>query len=82
MPGLAACMLRLAGDPARLAEMSALNWQRASDFERDKLAVRQGAFYSTVRDLFVDFWERDHVRAEEHNSPESIASASAGRQAA
>jgi glycosyltransferase involved in cell wall biosynthesis len=80
--GLADCLMRLAKDPARLAEMSALNLRRASDFERDKLAVRQGAFYSTVRDLFVHFWQRNHARAEGHNSPESIAPASAGRQAA
>ena len=82
VPGLAACLMRLAGDPARLAEMSALNLQRASDFERDKLAVRQGAFYSTVRDLFAPFWERHRARAEERKSPQSIAPASAGRQAA
>ena len=82
VPGLAACMLRLAGDPARLAEMSALNWQRASDFERDKLAVRQGAFYSTVRDLFARFWEANRAPADERQSPESITPASAGRQAA
>jgi glycosyltransferase involved in cell wall biosynthesis len=82
VPGLASCMMRLAEDPARLAEISALNLQRASDFERDKLAVRQGAFYSTVRELFVQFWQEDHARAEVRNSPGTIAPNSAGRQAA
>ena len=56
--GLAECMVRLARDPRRLAEMSAANLRRVADFERDRLAVRQNAFYATVRDLFAEYWSR------------------------
>lgn len=53
---LVECLIRLAANPARLAEMSAHNLRRAADFHAEKLIVRQGAFYAAVRDLFADFW--------------------------
>ena len=63
---LAGCMLRLATDPRRLAEMSALNLRRAADFGAADLAVRQNAFYETVRQHFTEFWNpASSLRAEE-----------------
>lgn len=61
--GLAECMQRLAANPARLAEKSALNLRRATDFHADKLAVRQGAYYAAVRSEFADFWKDQSVQA-------------------
>ena len=54
--GLADCLIRLSNNPARLAEMSAANLKRAADFHAEKLAVRQTAYYSAVRDLFTEIW--------------------------
>jgi glycosyltransferase involved in cell wall biosynthesis len=56
--GLAECLSRLASNPTRLAEMSARNLRRATDFQADKLAVRQSAYYAAVRDHFTAFWQR------------------------
>ena len=53
---LADCLIRLSNNPARLAEMSAANLKRAADFHAEKLAVRQTAYYSAVRDLFTEIW--------------------------
>jgi glycosyltransferase involved in cell wall biosynthesis len=60
---LASCMLRLAASPARLAEMSTRNLQRAADFHAEKLTVRQKAFYTAVRALFSNHWRRDLTSA-------------------
>lgn len=56
---LAECMTRLAANPERLAQMSARNLRRALDFQADKLALRQDAFYRAVQALFTNFWGRD-----------------------
>jgi len=54
--GLAACMVRLAANPALLAEMSAHNLARAADFHEEKLVLRQTAFYAAVRGFFTSWW--------------------------
>ena len=87
---LAKCLIRFAANPTRLAEMSAHNLRRASDFHAEKLAVRQSAFYAAVRDLFADFWANHPgampssgaFNAEIHSKSELAELASGSRQAA
>jgi len=57
---LAECIVKLAGNPARLAEMSRQNLRRATDFHADKLAGRQRAYYTAVHELFTDHWARQN----------------------
>ena len=64
--GLAECMVRLAASPARLAEMSAHNLERAADFHANKLALRQSAYYAAVRELFENWWRQRLCGARSH----------------
>jgi len=80
--GLAECMVRLAASPARLAEMSAHNLHRAGDFQADKLAVRQTAYYTAVYELFTDWWTQGSCRAKSSSSSLASETPSNTQQAA